>query len=284
MVLTGGSSSLTNIPNSQSDYKGSVRVASTGNVSTASPGSSIDGVTLSNGDRVLLKDQTTSSQNGIWVFNGSASALTRARDADRIRELSAGAKVYVEQGAANAEKTFVLTTTGSITPGTTGLTFKESTLNANPIARFYKDTDASRANNGSGDLGWDVNEYARPATVASSATAGQWSKTTSNTRIYLPAIGYYLVQASIQWGTLANPNTSAGNRQLSINRNGSLIAVDVDQHGDGAQIVQHCHAFIECSIPGTDYVTVTAANSGGGATIGIKAGTEATFLQLVKIA
>ena len=107
------------------DFKDSVRVASTANVTVSGPGAAIDGVTLSSNDRVLLKDQSTASENGIYVFNGAASALTRATDADSSAEVTSGLFVFVEQGTANADNGFVLTTDGSITVGSTSLTFTQ---------------------------------------------------------------------------------------------------------------------------------------------------------------
>ena len=56
-----------------------VKVATTANIDLSNPGTStIDGVSLSSGDRVLVKDQSTASQNGIYDFNGSSSAMTRS--------------------------------------------------------------------------------------------------------------------------------------------------------------------------------------------------------------
>lgn len=78
-------------------WKDAVRAASTGNVTVSGPGAAIDGVTLSNGDRVLLKNQTTGSQNGIYIFTGAATPLTRAPDASTFAELEA-AVVGVEEG------------------------------------------------------------------------------------------------------------------------------------------------------------------------------------------
>jgi hypothetical protein len=104
-------------------YKTPVRVASTANVTISSPGTSIDGVTLSSGDRVLLKDQSTGSQNGIYVFNGSGSAMTRATDADTSAEVKAGIYVVVTEGTASADTSWALTTNDPITLGTTSLTF-----------------------------------------------------------------------------------------------------------------------------------------------------------------
>ena len=80
------------------DWKEAVRVASSANVNINSPGSSIDGVTLSVGDRVLLMGQTDPRENGIYTFNGASSPLTRALDANTGSELT-GAVVMVLEGS-----------------------------------------------------------------------------------------------------------------------------------------------------------------------------------------
>lgn len=101
-----------------------VRVASTANVTIATPGSSIDGVTLSNGDRVLLWAQSTDSQNGIYTWNGAASAMTRTADADSATDFVFGFKVWSREGTANGAKYFNFTTSSTtITIGSTSLTF-----------------------------------------------------------------------------------------------------------------------------------------------------------------
>ena len=107
------------------DFKDSVRVASTANVDESSAPAAIDGVTLSSGNRVLLKNQTNGAENGIYVFNGSGSAMTRATDADADAEVTSGLYVFVEAGTANSDTGFVLTTDGSITVGSTALTFTQ---------------------------------------------------------------------------------------------------------------------------------------------------------------
>ena len=108
------------------DFKDSVRVATTGsNISLSSAPAAIDGVTLSSDDRVLVKDQSTASQNGIYVFNGSGSAMTRATDADANAEVTSGLFTFVTEGTVNADSGFVLTTDGSITVGTTSLAFAQ---------------------------------------------------------------------------------------------------------------------------------------------------------------
>lgn len=107
------------------DFKDSVRVASTASVTVSGPGTAIDGITLASGDRVLLKNQSTGSENGIYVFNGSGSAMTRATDADANAEVTSGMFVFVEEGTVNADSGFVLSTDGSITVGSTALTFTQ---------------------------------------------------------------------------------------------------------------------------------------------------------------
>lgn len=102
------------------DVKQSVRLATTGNI-TLSGNQSIDGVMTVTGDRILVKDQTTASQNGIYV--ASTGAWSRATDADTNDKVTPGMFCYVEEGTVNADKQFVLTTNAPITLGTTALTF-----------------------------------------------------------------------------------------------------------------------------------------------------------------
>ena len=107
------------------DFKDSVRVASTADVTISGPGAAIDGISLSSGDRVLLKNQSTGSQNGIYSWNGAASAMTRTTDADANAEVTSGMFVFVEEGTVGADQGFVLTTDGSITVGSTSLSFTQ---------------------------------------------------------------------------------------------------------------------------------------------------------------
>jgi hypothetical protein len=102
-----------------SDFKNSCQVASTGNL-TLSGEQTIDGV-LTSASRILVKDQSTGSENGIYVT--AAGAWARASDFDASAEVTAGAYVFVDQGTANADTAFVLATNDPITLGTTALTF-----------------------------------------------------------------------------------------------------------------------------------------------------------------
>jgi hypothetical protein len=80
-------------------WKDSVRVATQANINLASPGASVDGVTMVAGDRVLVRSQTTPSQNGIYIWNGAATPMTRALDASTAAELET-AVVTVEEGTS----------------------------------------------------------------------------------------------------------------------------------------------------------------------------------------
>lgn len=68
------------------------------NINIASPGATHDGVTLLNGDRLLVASQSTQSQNGIYVFNGASSPLTRAIDANDPEEFTPARQVFVQSG------------------------------------------------------------------------------------------------------------------------------------------------------------------------------------------
>lgn len=125
------------------DWKDSVRAASTANVTVASAlinGSTMDGVTLATGDRVLLKNQTTGSENGIYIVAASGAA-SRAVDADASAEVTSGMAVSVTQGTANGDKTFVLTTDDPITLGTTSLVFSQ--LGGGGISQAYQTVQAA---------------------------------------------------------------------------------------------------------------------------------------------
>lgn len=122
------------------DIKESVRAATTANLAStynagvltasANGAISVDGVNLASGERVLLKDQTTGSQNGIYTVTtvgdgANPFVLTRANDFDSNDDISAGAFCFVEEGTTNADYGFVLTTDETITLDTTSLVFTQ---------------------------------------------------------------------------------------------------------------------------------------------------------------
>lgn len=109
------------------DIKQSVRVASTVDIAVATAlinGSTIDGVVVATGDRVLLKNQTAGAENGIYVVVASGVA-SRSTDADVSADVTSGMYVFVSEGTVSADMGYVLTTNDPITLGTTALSFTQ---------------------------------------------------------------------------------------------------------------------------------------------------------------
>jgi hypothetical protein len=109
-------------------WKQAVRVATTAAGTLASSfenGDTVDGVTLATGDRILIKNQATASENGIYLVNVSG-APTRASDANAAAEL-VNASVYVSEGTTNADTQWTCTTNAPITLGTTSLAWAQLT-------------------------------------------------------------------------------------------------------------------------------------------------------------
>ena len=125
------------------DVKESVRVATAAALSAvtynngngtltanANGALSVDGVTVSVNDRILVKDQASAVQNGIYkvTATGGASAvfvLTRSPDADTAAELTGGTFFFVEEGTANADNGYVATHNGTPTFGSTSIAFAQ---------------------------------------------------------------------------------------------------------------------------------------------------------------
>jgi len=112
------------------DVKQSVKVATTAAVNLASDlnaGDVIDGVTLVAGDRVLVKNQVSGSENGIYVATASGTAL-RSSDANGTvdtGELKPGTFAFVEEGTVNSDKGFVVSTNGTITIDSTAIAWTQ---------------------------------------------------------------------------------------------------------------------------------------------------------------
>lgn len=168
------------------DIKDSVRVASTANIAIASAltnGSTIDGVTVATGNRVLLKDQTDASENGIYAVVASGAA-SRTVDANTSAIVTSGMYTYVSEGTAGNAIGFVLTTADPITLDTTNLTFTQFS-SAGAIAAGTGMTKTSNtldvigtagrivANANSIDIGSDVALVANPLSQFGATTSAQ---------------------------------------------------------------------------------------------------------------
>jgi hypothetical protein len=112
------------------DVKASVRAATTAAINISSDlnnGDIIDGVTLVTGNRVLVKNQGTTSENGIYVVTATGAGV-RSSDANGTAdtgELTSGTFTFVEEGTVNFDSGFVVSTNGTITVGTTGIVWTQ---------------------------------------------------------------------------------------------------------------------------------------------------------------
>lgn len=145
-------------------WKDSARVATQANTNLASPGATIDGVTMALNDRVLVRNQTAPAENGIYVWNGASTAMTRAPDANTFPELEQ-ATVTVEEGTS-AGTTFRQTVVNG-TLGATGVTFATFGTSA-PSASESTAGIAEIATQGETDSGTDDARFVTPLKLANS--------------------------------------------------------------------------------------------------------------------
>jgi hypothetical protein len=102
------------------------RVATTANINLSTDlenGDTLDGITLVTGNKILVKDQTNQTQNGIYIVPASGAA-SRDPDFDTVAEL-AGQLVIVQEGSTNADKIYLCTTDNSGSIGSVNITFSQ---------------------------------------------------------------------------------------------------------------------------------------------------------------
>src|SRR5574343_172458 len=146
-------------------HKDNVRVATQGNLNLASPGASIDGITLASGDRVLVRNQTTAAENGIYYWSGAAVAMTRAADASTSDELE-NAIVPVDEGT-DAGRVFRQTAVNFVL-GTGAVAFVAFGTVA-PAASTTTPGIVELADQTEVDAGTDTSRVITPATLAGSS-------------------------------------------------------------------------------------------------------------------
>jgi len=126
-----------------------VHVATTGDINLSNPGTdTFDSHTITTGQRVLVWQQSTQSQNGIYDFNGSSSAMTRSSDSDAWDELT-GTLVYVDQGTTYGDKRFYCTSNTGGTLGSTAVTYTQDTAGTLSPTNFVIEETPSGSINGS---------------------------------------------------------------------------------------------------------------------------------------
>lgn len=124
---------------SSTAVKGPCRVATTANI-TLSGTQTIDGVSVVADDRVLVKDQSTASENGIYV--ASASTWRRSKDFDSIRDVKKGTRVYITDGTTHANAVWSVSSSNPINVGTDSITFQAAST-AEALALFNETNKVS---------------------------------------------------------------------------------------------------------------------------------------------
>ena len=143
-------------------WKDNVKVATQANVSISAPGATIDGITMAANDRVLVRAQTAGAENGIYIWTGAATPMTRSLDADTSSDIT-NATVTVDQGTS-AGATYRQSVVAP-TVGTTTITFA-SFGTAAPAASTASPGIAQLATQDEVDTGTDANKIVTPATLA----------------------------------------------------------------------------------------------------------------------
>jgi hypothetical protein len=138
------------------DPKDSVRAGTTSNI-TLNGAQTVDGVSLVAGDRVLVKNQSTATQNGIYVVATGAWSRSTDFDGTPSSEVSAGAFTFITEGSTNADTGWVLTTNDPITLGSTALSWAQfSASTTTPLTSMQIGYGSSvNTLTGSSQLTWD---------------------------------------------------------------------------------------------------------------------------------
>lgn len=136
--------------NSLFKMKPNVRAATTVNITISNPATAVfDGVTLTSGQLLLVKDQSSAFENGIYTFNGSSSALTRIPEMDAWTEVN-GAVTTVDEGTAKADTMWLCTSNSGGTLGSTSITWQQIPTTAGlSISNFVDKEVPSGSINGS---------------------------------------------------------------------------------------------------------------------------------------
>ena len=174
----------------------------------------VDGVSASSGDRVLVRNQSTAAQNGIYTVTtvGSGAVawvLTRATDYDTAAEIVVGTFTVIREGTANAGALYVMTTTGAITVGTTGLTFAGQSI-ASPASVSDVLTGTSTSTQ-----------------VTPDALAGLWEQGTDIASASVPAIpatggGYFNVTGTTTITRIDQATAPKNGRPIALRFAGAL--------------------------------------------------------------
>ena len=249
------------------DFKESCRVTTTANVAlTGAVPLVIDGVTVAGGNRILLKNQTTASQNGIYTAAIAGTyTLTRSTDADTSAKVTSGLYTYVEEGTAGGGYAYVLATTNPIVLDTTSLTFV-----------VFNAPTVYTAGNGLQLIGQEFS-------VASTITTNQF---VANTSMTTPSINPAVLNGTITFNNAdltsidalsaasatipiinGTGTTTLGNVGGAMTINGSTVGITGDTSVTGDLDATHLRAKsdsvqVVLGLNNTNNIVVSAASSG----------------------
>jgi len=239
----------------------------------------IDGVTLSNTARVLVDNQSNAVQNGVYTVTnpGNVSAqwvLTRATDADTFglanpNTLGQGDAFFVTSGNTGAGRTYICNTTGTITFGTTNITFAQISS-----AQIYAAGTGLNLSN----LTFSVANTA--VTAATYGDSGNVVQVTVNAQGQLTNAANVSINASsITVGTLDNARTTAA----SANGASTIVARDANGSFAGNVVTGTTGTFTSVSGNGIALTAINASNISSGTVATARLGTgtanSATFLR-----
>ena len=206
-------------------WKASVRAATTAPGTLASSfenGDAIDGVTLVTGDRILIKNQSSGSENGIYTVNASG-APTRATDGDTGAELKQAA-MYVQEGTVNADTQWVCTNNGTITINSTSVVFAQFTSGASTTLDDLTDVVITSPATGQ-ILRYDGSHwvnYTPPAIPFTFAVTDETTVITTGDAKITFRIPYACTMTALPRANI-NTVSSSGTPTIDINKNGSTI-------------------------------------------------------------
>ena len=261
------------------DVKDSVKATTTANGTLASAfanGQTIDGITLATNDRILIKDQSTQTENGIYKVNASG-APTRVDDLATGAD-AAGAFVFVEQGTVNAENGFVCTSNkGSAVVGTNNLVFSQFSgagqiTAGNGLEKSGNTLSADLKSNGglvieSAEIAVDLAASSITGTLAVS-DGGTGATTASAARTALGlAIGTNVQAFDAQLSDIAGLTPTDSN---FIVGNGSNFVLE-----SGAT----ARASLGAQASATDLTNLSSCQSGGSAALAALTSTEIAILD-----
>lgn len=230
---------MTDLPGAS--FKKSVRAATTANI-TLSGTQTVDGIALIAGDRALVKNQTTASQNGIYVV--SATAWTRATDADTSAEISSGL-VAIDEGTTNGGTTWKNTFKTTHTLGTTAMNWFELVYNSGTWAFNISGSAATlttartltigatgKTFNGSANVAWTTAEIgavgqtgATGAAITPSGTTAQRPTPVTGHFRFNTTLGKFEGYTGAAWGAVGGGATGGGSDDVFV-ENSQTVTTD----------------------------------------------------------